>query len=145
MNYWSLELPHPLSPSNEDASVYKDHLLIGSTLLLGCTHKLISISDWQLDIDPWYVANTVIKGDWRNNTKKYTNIMGDGVLNFTQELTDGVLNMASKHCSRLIVRSFNYKLNTMRIANYFPSSCDFKLKPSIAIILKEYSFYVWDM
>lgn len=48
------ELIHPLSPNEEDVKIYNDNLLKGSVLLLGCTHKLITLSDCQMDIDPWY-------------------------------------------------------------------------------------------
>jgi hypothetical protein len=62
-NYWASELPLPLSPSDEDVELYKKFLLkYGTTLMLGCTKKLLPLSDRQLDIDPWYVGNTVIKG-----------------------------------------------------------------------------------
>ena len=86
--YWSKELLHPLSPSISDVEIYKQNIGKGSTLLLGCTHKLISISDFQMDIDPWYEAPTMIIKDWRDNETYYDNIIGDGVFNFTKELTD---------------------------------------------------------
>lgn len=142
-NYWSSILPHPLSPSDEDTEIYKNHLIQGETMLLGCTHKLIKLSDFQMDIDPWYNSSTVIVGDWVNNNKKYNNIIGDGVLNFTKELCDNVLNMCSRFSDVFIVRSFNYKLEPMKIADYFPSENDFIIKPNKSIKFKEYSFYIW--
>ena len=112
-SYWSKELPSPYSPSISDVEIYKINIGKGSTLLLGCTHKLISISDFQMDIDPWYEAPTMIIKDWRDNETYYDNIIGDGVFNFTKELTDSVLTMCKKYC-----RNFN----TFRNYKYCPSS-----------------------
>ena len=113
-------------------------------MLLGCTHKLIEISNSQLDIDPWYQSETMIIGDWRKNQSFYENIIGDGVLNFSKEVADGVLQMCSAHCQRFIARTFNYKLPKMRYAAYFPNIKDFAIKPYIINQQKEYTFYVWN-
>ena len=127
-SYWSKELLYPLSPSNEDVEIYKESMTSGSTLLLGCTHKLIPISDFQMDIDPWYEAPTVIVKDWRNNETYYDNIIGNGVFNFTKELTDSILLMCEKNCRNLVIRSFKHKLPIMKIADYFPKENDFHIK-----------------
>lgn len=142
--YWSKELDYPLSPSIDDLTVYKKHLNQGSTLLLGCTHKLLNISDNQLDIDPWYESSTVIIGDWRDNKIYYENIIGDGVFNFTKELTDSVLLMASRYCKNLVVRCFNKKMPVMKIANFFPTSNDFDINPTKVYDFKDYNFYIWN-
>ena len=142
--YWASELPLPLSPSDDDVLEYKFHLKKGTTLLLGCTKNLIPLSDRQLDIDPWYEADTVIKGDWLNNQHYYTNILIDGGLNFTKELCDGVLEMASKNCKTFIARTFNYKLDTMKIASHFPKEEEFKIKPEVIIPCGSYNFYIWE-
>jgi hypothetical protein len=142
-SYWAIELPHPLSPSLDDFQVYKDNLGSGTTLLLGCTHKLIPISDFQMDIDPWYVAPTVIKQDWRNNKTYYDNIIGDGVLNFTKELTDSILTMCKENCRNFVVRSFKYKLPIMKIADYFPKENDFLIKPDLIDEYDDYNFFCW--
>ena len=142
-NYWSVPLPYPLSPSEGDTEIYKNHLAQGDTLLLGCTHKLIELSDFQMDIDPWYKSPTVMVGDWINNNNKYTNIIGDGVLNFTKELCDNVLNMCSKYSDVFIARNFNYRLKLMKIANHFPNENDFIIKPNKSIKFDEYSFHIW--
>lgn len=142
--YWSKELECPLSPSMDDFNLFKNNLSQGKTLLLGCTHKLLDISDTQLDIDPWYEATTVIKGDWRDNKTYYDNIIGDGIFNFTKELTDAVLLMSSEYCRKLVVRSFNKKLPSMKIANYFPKPDDFEIKPNKVYMFGEYSFYIWN-
>jgi hypothetical protein len=141
--YWSKELLYPLSPSNEDVEIYKENIGKGSTLLLGCTHKLISISDFQMDIDPWYEAQTVIVKDWRNNETYYDNIIGDGVLNFTKELTDSILAMCKENCRNFVVRSFKHKLKTMKIANYFPKENDFHIRPDLIDEYDDYSFFCW--
>lgn len=141
--YWAGLLP-PLAPSKEDVDLYSKYLLAGSTLLLGSTRQLIDLSDVQMDIDPQDYVPNPIKQDWAANTENYTNIVGDGVTAFTKELCDGVIEMASKHCKRLIVRSFNRKLPTMRIAAYFPGVKDFTILPSSYIEFEDYTFYVWN-
>lgn len=143
-SYWASDLPLPLSPSKDDVEVYRQYLKQGTTLLLGCTRQLIELSDEQMDIDPWYTASTVIVQDWTQNTKHYTNIIGDGVFSIlTKERSNEVLKMCSKHCATFILRSFNKKLPIMRIAAHFPTVEDFSIKPSIVQPYKDYTFYVW--
>jgi hypothetical protein len=142
-SYWIQELDHPYSPSIGDFNIYKNNLINGSTLLLGCTHKLIQISDKQMDLDPWYDSPTVIVGDWINNKNFYDNIIGDGVLNFTKNLTDNIILMCSKHSLNFIARCFNYKLPKMKIADYFPKEEDFLIKPKDKISNEIYTFYFW--
>ena len=76
--YWRSPQPHPLNPNTNDAKIYKEYMLDGSTLLLGCTRKLVSISDYQMDLDPWLKGPNVIKGDWIDNNQDFVNIIGDG-------------------------------------------------------------------
>lgn len=142
-SYWSKELPHPLSPSLDDFQVYKNNLLSGTTLLLGCTHKLITISNTQMDINPWYKSPTMIIQDWRENTEYYDNIIGDGVLNFTKDLADSVLNMCKKNCALFLTRCFNKKLPTMQIAAYFPTENDFHIRPDLTLQYDDYNFFLW--
>jgi hypothetical protein len=143
--YWASDLPLPLSPSDDDVLEYKFHLKKGTTLLLGCTKKLILLSDRQLDYDPWYEADTVIVGDWVENKHFYTNIIIDGGLCLTKQLCDSTIDMASKNCKVLIARVFNYKLDTMRIATHFPNFDDFEIKPTYMFSTeKEYTFYIWE-
>jgi hypothetical protein len=139
--YWKNQLPVPYSPSDSDVDVYKQYCLHGNTLLLGCTHKLIPLSNIQMDIDPWYSAPTVVVKDWQHNNDFYENIIGDGVLNFTEELTHGILGMTSKFSKTFVARYFKYKLQNMRIANYF--SDPFGLKPTEIVDRPEYCFLIW--
>ena len=143
--YWGSNLPEPLVPNDTDIWMYKNYMVEGTTLLLGCTKRLIPLSDRQLDIDPWYEAETVLIGDWRENKNYYTNILLDGGLCFTKELCDEILEMASKNCKRFISRSFDKKMDIMKIADYFPNENDFKYKPKFtAHIHGGYTFYVWE-
>ena len=145
--YWGSELPTPLSPSDEDVKEYKRKMKRGTTLLLGCTKKLIPLSNRQLDIDPWYEASTVIIGDWRENKHFYTNIIVDGGLNFTRKLTDEILEMASKNCNKLIARVFDKKLDIMKIAAHFPENAtDFIILPKYWYHHEgnDYTFYEWE-
>ena len=122
---------------------FSEKRIKGKTLLLGCTKKLIPITDVQMDSDPWYDGPNVITKDWLDNTDYYENIIGDGVCNLTKELADGLVEMASKYCKVLIIRSFNYKLEKLRIAANFPTQNDFLITPTESIIFKDYSFYIW--
>jgi|694.fasta_scaffold153666_2 hypothetical protein len=142
--YWFSDLPHPLSPSEDDLAVYAKHKLPGSTLLLGCTRKLIPLSDRQLDIDPWYESETVIVGDWTENRHYYTNIILDGGLCFTGELCHKILRMASSNCKRFITRSFSRRLDIMRVADYFPNVSDFEIQPTQHYKFPDYNFFIWD-
>lgn len=142
--YWSSDLPLPLSPNDEDVKIYKKYIKEGTTLMLGCTKKLIPLSDRQLDYDPWYESETVIRGSWTSNKHFYTNIILDGGLCFTKELCDDIIEMASKNCKNFITRSFRHKLPTMRIADYFPNVNDFKIVPQISITYDDYTFYIWE-
>ena len=142
--YWSVKIEPPYSPSDADVEVYRRMRLPGSTLLLGCTHDLIGLSDSQLDIDPWYEADTVVVGDWRDNSVRHANIIGDGVLNLSTDLADAVIGMAGRCCDRLIVRSFTRRLEKMRLASNFPTTDDFAVRPSISLHKGAYSFFVWD-
>jgi hypothetical protein len=141
--YWGSDLPLPLSPSDSDVEVYKSYLKEGTTLMLGCTKKLLPLSNRQLDLDSWYNGDTVIEGDWVDNKHFYTNIILDGGLCFNKKLTDNILKMASKNCEMFISRSFRHKLDTMKIADYFPKAADFKIIPKELIIYDDYFFYIW--
>ena len=142
--YWSSDLPFPLSPSEGDVQVYQNNLLPGTVLLLGCTKSLIPLSNRQLDSDPWYRAETVIVGDWTGNRHFYTNILLDGGLCFTKELCKRILNMASKNCHRFVTRSFSRRLDTMRVADHFPAVDDLPIRPNRHMPFPEYNFFIWD-
>jgi len=141
--YWASDFPHPLAPSEDDAKIFKSYLLEGETLMLGCTKRLIPLSTWMMDIDPWLEAPNMIVQDWTTNSKNYTNIIIDGGLNFTKGLADDILLMAQKHSKIFVARVFNHKLPTMRIAAYFPKHYEFSIKPDEVRIFQEYSFVVW--
>jgi hypothetical protein len=143
-SYWAQEFPYPYGPSEENVNTYRKYMTNGTTLLLGYTKKLIPFTDNQMDIDPMYKSDTMIIGDWSDNKTYYDNIIGDGVVNFTKELQENLLKMASKYCKRFIVRSFNYKLDKMRIAANFPKESDFSIKPNHVEVFNEYTFYVWE-
>ena len=141
--YWSQDLPRPLSPDDNDVIIFKDNMIEGKTLLLGCTRKLLDLSDVQIDLDPWWIGPNTITGNWLDNNNFYENILCDGGLCFTKELSDGILDMASKNCKVFITRTFTRKLSIMRIADYFPQPSDFEITPTKTIIKEDYSFYIW--
>lgn len=143
-DYWKVCQKPPYSPSEEDVEYFRHVLKTGTTLLLGCTHALIPISTHQMDIDPWYDGPNIIVGDWRDNTKFYDNMIGDGVFNFTKELADSVLEMASRHSRTLVVRSFRERMPRMLVADYFPEHSDFSIKPSFIMGKAHYNFFAWE-
>ena len=143
-DYWSSDLPFPLAPTEEDVQTYQNNLLPGTVLLLGCTKRLIPLSDRQLDLDPWHRSDTVIVGDWTGNRHFYTNIILDGGLCFTKALCDRIIEMASRNCQRFITRSFSHRLDIMRVADYFPGVNDLPIKPARQIRYPEYNFFIWD-
>lgn len=143
--YWSREHPHPLAPNTSDIETYVD--LIGSAstrLLLGNTKALMPLCTVAMDTEPFLDDPRVITQDWTTNTLNYDVIFGDGVLNFTQELTESLLTMASSHSSRFIARAFSRRLPIMRVADFFPTATDFSLPPALVIERDEYRFYVWN-
>ena len=141
--YWS-SLIYPLCPSIENVLTFSKHLVIGNTLLLGCTRELIPLSDEQMDLDPLDYAPNPIICNWLDNKTYYNNIIGDGVLNLTKDLCDGIIEMCSKHCQTFISRSFNYRLPTMRIAVHFPTRDDFLIIPEVIETHNEYTFFKWN-
>jgi len=142
--YWKTLFAHPLAPNDGDVRIIKNHMIKGTTLLLGCTKILIPLSDYQMDIDPWYEADTVIKEDWRENKIFFDNIISDGALNLDTKLTQDILKMAYNCCNRLIVRYFNYKLPKMIVAECFVDPNDMAFIPDAIIKKQEYSFLVWN-
>ena len=141
-DYWASLTP-PLAPSNLDVEVYKKNLVKGSTLLLGSTKKLLELCDVAMDISPVYEDKKIIVGDWVRNAIFFENIIGDGVLNFNQNLCNQLLEMAEKTCNQFLVRSFNYRMPIMKVADYFPSAENFKTSPEVIFFNAEYSFYKW--
>lgn len=141
--YWSQDFPRPLGPNDEDVNIFKDNMIPGRSLLLGCTKKLLDLSDVQIDLDPWWIGPNTITGNWLDNKDFFENILCDGGLCFTKELADGMLDMASKNCKVFINRTFTRKLPIMKIADYFPQPNDFKIIPTKTIVKEDYSFYIW--
>jgi hypothetical protein len=140
--YWA-SLQPPLSPTDADVEIFRQHMRQGTTLLLGCTRQLIPLSDVQMDLDPWYAAPTVVRQDWVTNSVQYTNILADGSLNLGKNLCDQTLEMCSHHASVLIARVFSRRLISMRVASYFPAVSDFLIAPAWSLQLDSYAFHVW--
>ena len=65
--------------------MYQQHLLTGTTLLLGSTVPLLPLCDEAIDLTPRIQDPKIIKGDWNNIEKFYDNIIGDGILNLEGE------------------------------------------------------------
>ena len=113
-------------------------------MLLGSTKDLLCLCDAALDIFPVYTDKKIVAGNWTDNDIFYQNIIGDGILNLNEVLCDQIIAMAKKNCRRLLVRVFNYKLPIMKVATYFPTANNFKIKPEVIYHTKEYSFFKWD-
>jgi hypothetical protein len=143
-NYWSGEHPRPLTPNAEDVEVYRSFIDDGHTvLLLGNTRLLMPLCTAAMDAEPFLDDPRVITQDWTTNTVRYDVIIGDGVLNFTADLAQQLLDMASKSCSTFVARSFSQRLDIMRIADNFPTADDFVIAPSEVIERDLYRFFVW--
>ncbi|MEO0049348.1 MAG: hypothetical protein RL556_680 [Actinomycetota bacterium] len=143
-DYWSQNHPHPLAPNQHDVEVYQNFVAGSqSILLLGNTPALMSLFTTAMDSDPFLDDPRVICQDWTTNELQYDAIIGDGVLNFTAELADQVLEMAAKHCKVFVARSFNHRLPIMRIADNFPVVSDFEITPTETLKFADYSFFVW--
>lgn len=143
--YWAKKHPHPLAPNKEDIETYKR--LIGdarNVLLLGNTPALMDLCSVAMDSDPFLDDPRVIAQDWTTNTVRYEAIIGDGVLNFTKELSDRVLAMAANTTDLFVARAFAHRLPIMRIADYFPAEKDFEIEPTETISFDDYNFFVWD-
>lgn len=148
MNYkddahWS-NLTPPLSPSEADVLIYKHWRHVGSTLLLGHTKELLHLADVAVDLNPIGNEPKVMQGDWTMNGMMFTNIICDGGLTLSKDLCDRTLTMASKNCMIFISRVFHGKLPGMKYATHFPTDIDFTIKPSVSMILSDYTFFRWD-
>jgi type 1 glutamine amidotransferase len=142
-SYWSSSFESPYGPTDDDVIFFNENKIVGKTLLLGCTKKLIPFTDSQMDNDPWYDGPNVIIKDWLDNTDYYENIFGDGILNLTKELEEGILQMVSKNCKVFICRCFNRRLEKHRIASNFPSIEEFSITPTESKIFDDYSIHIW--
>lgn len=144
-DYWSKVHPHPLAPNKEDVAIYRE--LIGdarNVLLLGNTPALMDLCSAAMDSDPFLDDPRVIHQDWTTNTVKYEAIIGDGVLNFTEELCNKILTMAANTTDLFVVRAFERRLPIMRIADHFPNVDDFEIKPTATYSFADYNFFVWN-
>lgn len=97
-----------------------------------------------LDLDPFDDSPRSKRGDWLANLETSDAIIGDGVMNFTKPVADGVLKMAAKTTQRLVARSFTRRLPIMRVADYFPAASDFAIPPTRVHGFDDYQFFVWD-
>jgi hypothetical protein len=96
-----------------------------------------------LDLEPFDTSGVSVKGDWTLNTDFYDAIIGDGALNFTEELANSVLSMALENSSTFVARVFRKKLPIMRVAAYFPFPEELIVPPNSVINAPDYSFYIW--
>lgn len=143
-DYWSGEHPRPLTPDAEDVDVFRSYIGEDDTvLLLGNTRLLMPLCTAAMDSDPFIDDPRVIQQDWTTNTTRYDVIIGDGVLNFTADLADDLVTMASKRCRTFVARSFSERLPIMRIADNFPTETDFAIAPNEVIERDLYRFYIW--
>jgi hypothetical protein len=140
-----------MSPDAADVAMYAELLdsdALGvdtSVLLLGNTLALFPLCTAALDIDPFIDDPRVSVGDWRDNTKTFDAMVGDGVVNLDESLAHAIVDMAARYSRRLVVRSFTRRLPPMRIASFFPAPGDFRIAPNTVRESDEgYAFYRWD-
>ncbi len=141
--YWTTLYP-PVSPSEANVELFR-HLIVGDTvLLLGSTKQLLDIATTAYDLCPKYDSHKIINRDWRTLSSHFDTIIGDGVFNFSKDLTDEVLSLASKYSQRLVVRSFIKHPTKPKYATNWPQPDAFAITPKIIESSEFYNFYVWD-
>jgi hypothetical protein len=136
-NHW-INAPYPLKPNDTEVKMYQQHLLTGTTLLLGSTVPLLPLCDEAIDLTPRIQDPKIIKGDWNNIEKFYDNIIGDGVLNLEGEKI--IENLRPK-CHRFISRVFSRKFSYMKYATFFYK--DFHNATKIAEINESCPIFIW--
>lgn len=143
-DYWAGAHPHPLAPNEDDVATYRRFISgASSVLLLGNTPALMELCDVALDLEPFSDSSKAMQGDWTANQQYYDAIIGDGVLNFTDELAHDVLTMAARSCRVFVARAFSRRLPIMRIAANFPTADQLMPRPDEALERIDYRFFVW--
>lgn len=142
--YWTSHVP-PAAPSVEDVAVYKEHLVGSNILLLGSTKQLLDLCTVAYDLCPKYDDARIIDRNWATIDSQFDTIIGDGALCFGKEFSLALLDTISKHCKRLVLRSFIQPPVKPKYATFWPQPDDFHIAPTKVIKVTEiYNFYIWD-
>lgn len=143
IEHWTSLVP-PAAPSLEDVELYRQLIVGPNILLLGSTKQLLNLATVAYDLCPKYNDPKIIDRDWLTIDRKYDTIIGDGVFNFNKDFNAQLLDICSKHCTRLIVRSFIKPPCIPKYAKAWPQKNDFNIIPDIVASTEIYNFYVWD-
>lgn len=141
--FWT-NLSWPAAPNESDLAVFRSLAQGFKILLLGSTKLLLPIATEAWDLCPKYTDAKIIDRDWLTLDQDYDTIISDGAMNFSKELSDELLDLCSKHCKRLVVRSFLRPNWPTKYAKYFPLAEDFKIQPRTLYPNSVYRFYLWD-
>jgi hypothetical protein len=136
-NHWTAA-PYPLRPCTEEVEIYKNNLLSGKTLLLGCTTPLLDICDEAIDLVVRVQNPKIRQGDWYNISGFYDNIITDGAINLTGP---SLIDAVKPHCKQLISRVFSRKFSYMKYAKLFYT--EFPNATKIAEINESCPIFIW--
>lgn len=116
--HWQ-NLKPPLCPNVEEIKIYKDLVEgMNPVCMLGMTKELMQLCDYMVDLNPIEVPKKVIKSDWFSLEECADAIIGDGVINLTN---NKLIEKMRKLCNKLICRVFTKKLPGMKYAQNFPT------------------------
>jgi hypothetical protein len=134
-------LQPPLSPNNEEVLIYEKYCKDTNTLLLGYTKELMHLCTEAMDINPPTNCDSkIIKQDWYTNTKYYSSIIGDGVLNL---VSGELVSYLSKYCDTLVIRFFTEKIETMKYATHFRNNTPLLLPDIIIETQPKCKILIW--
>lgn len=140
--YWGT-LKEPLKPSASDVELFS-RSIVGSATLLGCTKELMPLCVVAFDADPYYVDPKIQVSDWTACDFSTESIIADGSFNIIPiEDCNLIIAKAQQSKARLVVRFFNSRLDSMRVAFNFCANESFKTQPDECLDFEDYRFLVW--
>lgn len=141
--YWGT-LKEPLKPSASDVKFFADNIF-GKVALLGCTKELMPLCEVAIDADPYYYDVKIVIDDWLNYTMHTDCVIADGSFNIlTEEDCNKIITMAKANRGKLIVRFFNSRLQSMKVAFNFCANESFVVPPDCCYEYGDYRFLVWN-
>lgn len=142
VTYWT-NLSWPAAPNQTDYELYQKYCT-GRVLLLGSTKSLLPLADEAWDLNPKYTDPKIKHKNWTSIDSYYDTIIGDGVLVFSKQLCDSIINKALENCRTLVIRTFLEPSWNPKYAKYFPRAHELNPAPTKEIKINNvYSFYIW--
>lgn len=143
IKHWT-SLVSPATPSPENVALYRQLIVGSNVLLLGSTKPLLELATVAYDLCPKYINPKITDRDWLTVDTDFDTIIGDGVFNFNKEFNTQLLEICSKHCTRMVARSFIKPPCIPKYAFAWPQATDFDIVPYVVASTEIYNFYVWD-